>query len=74
MANVTIPEEQIRLRSYYIWQEEGCPTGHELDHWLRAELELVWEEEIPRAVAEQVERQLAERSGGKPKRKREARK
>jgi len=35
-----ISEEEIRLRSYLIWQFEGCPEGHSLDHWLRAKAEL----------------------------------
>jgi hypothetical protein len=35
-----ISEEEIRLRSYLIWQREGCPEGHSLDHWLRAKAEL----------------------------------
>ena len=36
----TIPDEEIRLRSYLIWQDEGCPNGAELAHWLRAKAEL----------------------------------
>jgi hypothetical protein len=36
----TPSQDTIRLRSYKIWQTEGCPNGHELDHWLRAEMEL----------------------------------
>lgn len=35
-----IPEEAIRLRSYLIWQSEGCPDGQALEHWLRAKAEL----------------------------------
>jgi hypothetical protein len=35
-----ISEEEIRLRSYLIWQHEGCPKGAELAHWLRAKAEL----------------------------------
>ena len=29
-------EEQIRKQAYYLWQQNGCPEGHELDHWLAA--------------------------------------
>ena len=29
-------EEQIRRQAYYLWQQNGCPEGHELDHWLAA--------------------------------------
>ena len=35
-----IPEEDIRLRSYLIWQHEGCPNGSAMAHWLRAKTEL----------------------------------
>jgi hypothetical protein len=28
------------MRSYLIWQREGCPHGRALDHWLRAKAEL----------------------------------
>ena len=34
------PEDAIRLRSYLIWQQEGCPHGADLAHWLRAKEEL----------------------------------
>lgn len=33
-------EEAVRLRSYLIWEREGCCDGNALDHWLRAEAEL----------------------------------
>jgi hypothetical protein len=32
---------RIRERSYQIWEQEGRPAGRHLDHWLRAEQELV---------------------------------
>ncbi len=38
--NADLPEDFIRLRSYLIWQREGCPQGKALDHWLRAKAEL----------------------------------
>lgn len=31
------PTEEIRREAYQIWQREGCPPGHELDHWLMAQ-------------------------------------
>lgn len=39
-ADVQLPEDAIRLRSYFIWQQEGCPAGKALSHWLRAKAEL----------------------------------
>lgn len=35
-----IPEEQIRRRSYAIWEMEGRLEGHSEEHWLRALAEL----------------------------------
>ncbi len=32
---------KIELRAYEIWVHEGCPEGHDLEHWLRAEIEIV---------------------------------
>jgi len=39
-TDVALPEDAIRLRSYLIWQQEGCPAGRALSHWLRAKAEL----------------------------------
>lgn len=41
----TIPASEmmhlrIEQRAYQIWEDEGCPAGCELDHWLRAESEI----------------------------------
>jgi hypothetical protein len=33
-------EDQIRSRAYQIWEEEGRPTGRDVEHWIRALLEL----------------------------------
>ena len=34
-------EEAIRERAYAIWEGEGRPDGKDLDHWLRAETEII---------------------------------
>jgi hypothetical protein len=31
------PTEEIRREAYLLWQQEGCPPGRELDHWLAAQ-------------------------------------
>lgn len=31
------PTEEIRREAYLLWQQEGCPEGRELDHWLAAQ-------------------------------------
>jgi hypothetical protein len=30
-------EEQVRRLAYSIWEEEGCPDGRNVEHWLKAE-------------------------------------
>lgn len=49
---------RIEERAYQIWDDEGCPTGCELDHWLRAESEIT--EAVP-------ELEMAEGAGSKKK-------
>jgi hypothetical protein len=33
-------DEAIRTRAYYLFLERGARSGHELDDWLRAEMEI----------------------------------
>jgi hypothetical protein len=41
MPEHAIPsEEEIRIRSYLIWEREGRPEGKAEEHWLRAKAEL----------------------------------
>jgi hypothetical protein len=30
------PEHAVRLQAYYLWQQEGCPEGRDLEFWHRA--------------------------------------
>jgi hypothetical protein len=42
--NVSESEERrrhIRERAYFIWKNEGSPSGRDLDHWCRAEAEVM---------------------------------
>ncbi len=36
-------EDDIRLIAYSIWEKEGCPNGHDCEHWIEAEA--IWEKE-----------------------------
>jgi hypothetical protein len=36
-------DEEIRQVAYKFWQEEGCPDGYDVQHWLKAET--IWLEE-----------------------------
>ena len=33
----TPSRDAIEQHAYRLWQEEGCPDGHALDHWVQAE-------------------------------------
>ena len=35
--NGKLAPEEIALAAYCIWEEEGRPQGHDVEHWLRAE-------------------------------------
>ena len=39
-SSPSISREDIAERAHKIWEQEGRLTGHDLDHWLRAEHEL----------------------------------
>jgi len=30
-------EQEVRELAYQLWQEEGCPDGYDVQHWLKAE-------------------------------------
>lgn len=46
-------EQAIRERAYAIWEQEGHPDGKELDHWLRAEAEILSFGEKTKVLASQ---------------------
>lgn len=33
--------EAVRRRAHELWEQEGQPAGRELDHWTRAEQEIL---------------------------------
>ena len=51
-------EEEVRLRSYFIWEREGRPMGRSWEHWFRAKEELIAERPAP--VVNPVIRQRTE--------------
>lgn len=40
-ADAEAPRQQIAERAYALWEQEGRPHGCDLDHWLRAEAEII---------------------------------
>lgn len=51
-AEQDVLRPEIELRAYKIWVHDGCPDGHDLEHWLRAETEIVGESAEPEATGE----------------------
>lgn len=49
--------EEIRHEAYLLWQEDGCPAGRELDHWLAAQ-EIVRHRAHSRSAAQDEAREL----------------
>ena len=41
-------EDEIRLIAYQIWEDEGCPDGVHVEHWIRAES--IWREQHNQAT------------------------
>ncbi len=41
MSQLLPTEDQIRRRAYELYVQSGCQHGHDLDHWLQAEYELI---------------------------------
>ena len=37
----TLNCEEIAKAAWHIWQQEGCPQGRDLEHWLKAEQQLL---------------------------------
>jgi hypothetical protein len=38
-------EDEINIIAHRIWEEEGCRHGHDIEHWLKAEI--IWENQQP---------------------------
>jgi len=47
-------EDEIRVRSYLIWEREGCPLGKSEEYWQRAKTELETELEAELRAASLV--------------------
>lgn len=39
-ANRVVTDADVAVRAYLIWQQEGRPEGHHVEHWLAAEAQL----------------------------------
>jgi len=60
VATHSIAENDIRLRSYLIWEREGRMPGKEIEHWLRAKAELEWEALAHRRACERSQKPKAD--------------
>jgi hypothetical protein len=44
-------KQDVQLRSYQIWEQEGRPNGRDQEHWFQAERELAAKERAVKTVA-----------------------
>jgi hypothetical protein len=62
-------EDDIRIRAYQIWEEEGRPSGRDVEHWIRAVLELARDGKLrllPDGVLQtDGDREIVRRNGAK---------
>ena len=56
-------DEETRQVAYKLWQEEGCPDGYDVQHWLRAKM--IWEE-IDRPQSEPRQAKALKGRKGRP--------
>ena len=40
-SSIRPTERQVAARAYQLYLESGCQHGHDMDHWLQAEYELL---------------------------------
>jgi hypothetical protein len=78
-----VTHTDIARRAYELWEREGWPNGRDLDHWLRAEREILHQAlalKTPdaQATAAQIGQEVAnpsireQKKMGQPDRKRKA--
>jgi hypothetical protein len=62
---------EIARRAYSLWEQEGRPTGKDLDHWLRAEADIAasWRVQPRREEAAAPRRPATKRGAAKRRRK-----
>ena len=47
-------KEKIRIRAHQLWEQAGRPHGHDVDHWLQAEREMLLNSAAAAPLAEEV--------------------
>jgi BRCT domain type II-containing protein len=68
-----IDQDKVRARAFEIWQAEGCPEGRDMEHWIRAEVELTPANSVaevePAAAPAKAKRAPARKSAEAPEAK-----
>lgn len=61
-ATADLLRRQIAERAYALWEEEGCPHGRDVDHWLKAEAECAaGGHDAPEVAAQAASRKRSEK-------------
>ncbi len=58
-----LKEEDIQKCAYFLWKEEGCPAGRDLDLWLAAKELLRHHAEMPGAGRHKMCASMAKKRG-----------
>jgi len=66
-SSLELTEEYIRLRAYQIYEQRGCEHGHDVEHGLLAEAEIVGKRIVAPADAEkrETDKRVKARSAGR---------
>jgi len=63
-------KEKIRIRAHQLWEQAGRPHGHDVDHWLQAEREMLLNSAAPAPLkAELKDEVVVVESARKPAKK-----
>lgn len=62
--------QAIATQAYLLWEQEGCPDGREMDHWLTAEHQVLSATHRPADAAPPKTRKKA--TASKPRTRRKA--
>lgn len=57
-------EDEIRQIAYYIWQQDGCCEGHDIEYWCKAEV--IWLEKQKAAATKQPQPDAEKKSKETP--------
>jgi hypothetical protein len=52
--------EQIRVRAHQLWEQAGRPHGHDVEHWLQAEKEILLNSAAAAPLMQEMKQELSD--------------